>query len=337
MSPIIEFRDVGKTFGDVTVLEGVDLTVEAGEVFAIIGYSGAGKSTLVRLVNALEPVTSGRVLVDGTDLTGLGERRLREVRRGIGMVFQQFNLLRSRTVFGNVAYPLRIAGWDRAARERRVAELLSFVGITDKAWHYPDQLSGGQKQRVGIARALATNPKILLADESTSALDPETTGEVLRLLRRVNTELGVTIVAITHEMEVVREIADRVAVLDSGRVVEQGTVAEVFGAPKTETARRFVETVLRDRPSDDDLARIRTRHGGRLVTTRIRDDQRIGAVLSEAVARHDVRFEIVHGGIKELGGASFGGLTLELLGADADVDALLAELRETTEVEELVA
>ena len=337
MSPIIEFRDVGKTFGDVTALEGVDLTVEAGEVFAIIGYSGAGKSTLVRLVNALEPVTSGRVLVDGTDLTGLGERRLREVRRGIGMVFQQFNLLRSRTVFGNVAYPLRIAGWDRAARERRVAELLSFVGITDKAWHYPDQLSGGQKQRVGIARALATNPKILLADESTSALDPETTGEVLRLLRRVNTELGVTIVAITHEMEVVREIADRVAVLDSGRVVEQGTVAEVFGAPKTETARRFVETVLRDRPSDDDLARIRTRHGGRLVTTRIRDDQRIGAVLSEAVARHDVRFEIVHGGIKELGGASFGGLTLELLGADADVDALLAELRETTEVEELVA
>ncbi|GAA2796418.1 methionine ABC transporter ATP-binding protein [Saccharopolyspora taberi] len=337
MSPVIEFRDVRKTFGAVTALEGVDLTVDAGEVFAIIGYSGAGKSTLVRLINALEPVSSGRVLVDGTDLTGLGERRLREVRRGIGMVFQQFNLLRSRTVFGNVAYPLRIAGWNKADRERRVAELLSFVGITDKAWHYPDQLSGGQKQRVGIARALATNPKILLADESTSALDPETTGEVLRLLKRVNTELGVTIVAITHEMEVVREIADRVAVLDSGRIVEQGPVAEVFGSPRTETTRRFVETVLRDRPSGDDLARIRARHGGRLVTARIRDDQRIGAVLSDAVARHRVRFEIVYGGVKELGGASFGGLTLELVGADTDVDAVIAELREATEVQELIA
>ncbi|MEU3270329.1 methionine ABC transporter ATP-binding protein [Saccharomonospora sp. NPDC006951] len=339
-STLIEFRDVGKTFRsgsgkDVVALDGVDLTVEAGEVFAIIGYSGAGKSTLVRLINALEPVTSGSVLVDGVDLTTLSERKLRRVRLGIGMIFQQFNLLKSRTVFGNVAYPLKIAGWDKAARERRVAELLNFVGISDKAWHYPSQLSGGQQQRVGIARALATNPKILLADESTSALDPETTGEVLRLLKRVNAELGVTIVVITHEMEVVREIADRVAVLDAGKVVEHGPVAEVFTNPKQDTTRRFVETVLRDQPSGDNLARIRSRHSGRLVTTRVGDDRAIGSVLSGALGKHGVRFEIVYGGISELGGRSVGGLTLELIGEEAAVDALVAELREATEVEEL--
>ena len=341
-TPLIELRDVTKVFttagrGRVTALDGIDLTIEAGDIFAIIGYSGAGKSTLVRLINALERVTSGRVIVDGIDLTTLSERRLREVRRGIGMIFQQFNLLRSRTVFGNIAYPLKIAGWSKADIEKRVAELLNFVGILDKAWHYPDQLSGGQKQRVGIARALATNPKILLADESTSALDPETTADVLRLLKRVNTELGVTIVVITHEMEVVREIADRVAVLDSGRIIEQGRVLDVFTDPQHETTRRFVGTVLRDQPEGTNLERIRARHPGRLVTARVRDDRNIGAVLSNAHARHGVSFEIVYGGIKELAGQSFGGLTLELIGDDSGVDALIAELREITEVQEVAS
>jgi D-methionine transport system ATP-binding protein len=290
----------------------------------------------VRLINALERVTSGSVLVDGADITKLSERRLREVRLGIGMVFQQFNLLRSRTVFGNVAYPLKVAGWNKADRERRVAELLQFVGIADRAWHYPDQLSGGQKQRVGIARALATNPKILLADESTSALDPETTGEVLRLLQRVNSEFGVTIVVITHEMEVVREIADRVAVLEEGRVIEHGPVREVFASPRERTTKRFVETVLRARPDPADLERIRQRHPGRLVIARVSDDRRVGAVLSDALGRYDVRFEVVYGGVKELGSTSFGSLTLELIGADAAVDKLIADLRAATDVEELV-
>ncbi|SFJ42910.1 D-methionine transport system ATP-binding protein [Amycolatopsis sacchari] len=336
---IVEFRGVTKTFGTgaqaVTAVDGVDLAIEAGQVFGIIGYSGAGKSTLVRLINALEPVTSGQVLVDGVDLSTLSERELRRVRAGIGMVFQQFNLLRSRTVFGNVAYPLKVAGWDRERRRRRVAELLNFVGIADKAWSYPDQLSGGQKQRVGIARALATNPKILLADEATSALDPGTTAEVLRLLKRVNTELGVTIVVITHEMDVVREIADRVAVLDDGRIVEEGTVYDMFSAPKSATARRFVRTVLRETPEGADLERLRARHGGRLIAARVDDAGRLGAVLSDAVSRHGVRFEIVYGGITTLSGRSFGGLTLELLGEPAGVDALVAELRTTTEIEEL--
>jgi D-methionine transport system ATP-binding protein len=335
-APLIEFRDVTKSFGGVTALDGVDLSIEAGEVYAVIGHSGAGKSTLVRLINALERVTSGSVLVDGADITKLSERRLREVRLGIGMVFQQFNLLRSRTVFGNVAYPLKVAGWNKADRERRVAELLQFVGIADRAWHYPDQLSGGQKQRVGIARALATNPKILLADESTSALDPETTGEVLRLLQRVNSEFGVTIVVITHEMEVVREIADRVAVLEEGRVIEHGPVREVFASPRERTTKRFVETVLRARPDPADLERIRQRHPGRLVIARVSDDRRVGAVLSDALGRYDVRFEVVYGGVKELGSTSFGSLTLELIGADAAVDKLIADLRAATDVEELV-
>ncbi|OZM71631.1 methionine ABC transporter ATP-binding protein [Amycolatopsis antarctica] len=341
VTPIIEFRGVRKEFatGDRTVvaLDGIDLSIDEGEVFAVIGYSGAGKSTLVRLVNALEPATSGSVRVDGTDLTTVRERDLRAVRRDIGMIFQQFNLLRSRTVFGNVAYPLRVAGWDKARREERVTELLRFVGITDKAWHYPDQLSGGQKQRVGIARALATSPRILLADESTSALDPETTGDVLRLLQRVNTELGVTIVVITHEMDVVRRIADTVAVLDSGRVVEQGSVLDVFTAPEAVATRGFVQSVLHDRPGGEELRGIRERHPGRLVTAALRDDRRIGTVLSGAVGRHDVRFEIVHGGIKDLGGRSIGRLTLELIGTDPDVDALIAELRQHTEVEEVPA
>ncbi|MFF1573087.1 methionine ABC transporter ATP-binding protein [Leifsonia sp. NPDC058292] len=338
---LIEFRDVTKSFrsGDtsITAIDGVSLSVERGEIFGIIGYSGAGKSTLVRLVNALERVTSGAILIDGVDITQLPEPKLRDVRAGIGMIFQQFNLFRSRTVFGNIAYPLKVAGWSKEKRKARVAELLAFVGLTDKAWVYPDQLSGGQKQRVGIARALATNPAILLADESTSALDPETTADVLALLKRVNVELGVTIMVITHEMEVVRSIADRVAVLDSGRVIESGSVFDLFSDPQTVTAQRFVGTVLRNQPGADDIERLRGKHAGRIVSARIHDDGRLGAVLSDAVGRHDVRFEIVYGGISALQGRSFGSLTLELIGEDSGVDALIAELREVTEVEEVAA
>ncbi|UAJ78135.1 methionine ABC transporter ATP-binding protein [Leifsonia sp. ZF2019] len=341
MSPIIEFRGVTKSFrsGDATVtaVEDIDLAVERGEIFGIIGYSGAGKSTLLRLINALEHATSGSIVVDGRELTALKERELRSVRAGIGMIFQQFNLFRSRTVFGNIAYPLKVAGWPADERKTRVAELLAFVGLTEKAWAYPDQLSGGQKQRVGIARALATNPDILLADEATSALDPETTADVLALLKRVNEELGVTIVVITHEMEVVRSIADRVAVLDSGRVIEQGSVFEVFSDPQTSTARRFVGTVLRNQPEAADIERLRGKHTGRIVSARITDDGRLGSVLSDAVGRHGVRFEIVYGGISALQGRSFGSLTLELLGEPAAVDALVAELRTVTEVEEVAA
>jgi D-methionine transport system ATP-binding protein len=341
MTPVIEFRDVTKVYPGkntaVTAVDGISLSIERGEIFAVIGYSGAGKSTLARLVNVLERPTSGDVVIDGRAVSSLSERDVRPVRATIGTVFQQFNLFRSRTVYGNVAYPLKVAGWSKEAIEARVTELLHFVGITDKAWVYPDQLSGGQKQRVGIARALANKPTILLADEATSALDPETTHDVLRLLKRVNAELGVTIVVITHEMDVVRTIADRVAVLEQGRVIEIGSTFDVFASPQTSTARTFVGTVLRDRPDEAEVARLGAAHRGRLVSVGITDGNGIGAVLGAAARDGDVGFEIVHGGIGALDGRSFGTLTLALTGSDPAVTAVVERLRDITAVAELTA
>jgi D-methionine transport system ATP-binding protein len=338
VATIIEFDGVTKAFGpkgsQVNAVEGLDLRIDEGEIFGIIGHSGAGKSTLVRLVNGLERITSGRLVVDGVDISTLPEAKLRPVRARTGMIFQQFNLFRSRTVAGNVAYPLRVAGWPKAQRDARVAELLDFVGLLDRAHSYPDQLSGGQKQRVGIARALAASPRILLADEATSALDPETTQDVLDLLRRVNRELGVTILLITHEMDVVRRIADRVAVLDGGRIVETGSVFDVFATPQTDTARRFVSTVLHDRPNEGDLERLRGTHQGRIITAHVQDGSRVGSVLSDA-GRHGVRFEIVFGGISSLQDRSFGSLTIELTGPDSGVAAVIDELRAVTPVSEV--
>ncbi|GAA1993809.1 methionine ABC transporter ATP-binding protein [Isoptericola halotolerans] len=345
--PIISFRDAVKEFpargprrrrhrpqraGAVRAVDGVTLDIAAGEVFGVIGYSGAGKSTLVRLVNALETTTAGSVVVDGTDLSGLSEARLRPVRAGIGMIFQQFNLLRSRTAAGNVAYPLEVAGWSKADRDARVAELLEFVGIADKADSYPSALSGGQKQRVGIARALATNPRILLADEATSALDPETTADVLALLQRVNRELGITVVVITHEMEVVRSICHRVAVMERGRVVELGDAYQVFSAPQQAVTRRFVASALRDRPSPAVLRRLRGRHPGRIVTVRIDEVSGSSAQVMEVLADRGVHGTIVYGGITEVAERPYGSLTLELVGSDTEVSAALAGLHAVTAV-----
>jgi len=337
VSPIIEFRDVSKVFpspgGPIRAVDGVDLSIEAGEIFGVIGYSGAGKSTLVRLINGLERVTSGQLVVDGDDVASLTERQLELKRRDIGMIFQQFNLFSSRTVAGNVAFPLKVAGWPKADRDRRIAELLDFVGLLDRAHSYPDQLSGGQKQRVGIARALAASPKILLADESTSALDPQTTQDVLRLLRKVNTELGITIVVITHELEVVRAIADRVAVLEEGRVAEHGTVFDIFTKPQADVTQRFVSTVIHDRPRGDNLVRLRRAHSGRIVTATIADGSRLGGILASAGAL-SVTFEIVYGGIGTLQDQSFGSLTLALDGPHDAVETIVARLREVTTIEE---
>jgi D-methionine transport system ATP-binding protein len=313
----------------------VDLNVEAGEIVGIVGYSGAGKSTLVRLVNALEPATGGTITVDGTVITGLSERRLQQVRRGIGMIFQQFNLFHSRTVYGNIAYPLTVAGMARAEQHERIVELLTFVGLADKAHAHIEQLSGGQKQRVGIARALATRPSILLADEATSALDPETTVDVLNLLRKVNEELGVTILVITHEMEVVRSIADRVVVMEQGRIVEEGTAFQLFSRPQHPATQRFVRTLVDDVPDARTVEAIRRQHPGRLVTLSFRDESvRQAAVFAELV-RRDVEFELVHGGVEQVRGRAFGHLTLELRGDDSRVDdavRAVSALVETTEV-----
>ncbi|NII41948.1 D-methionine transport system ATP-binding protein [Curtobacterium flaccumfaciens] len=333
MVALVELRGVTKSYrradtGEtVTAVEGVDLDVHQGEVLGVIGYSGAGKSTLVRLVNALELPSSGTVTVAGQELTAIPERDRRRARRRIGMVFQQFNLFRSRTIAGNVAYPLKVAGVAKAERDRRVAELLDFVGLLDRAYAYPEQLSGGQKQRVGIARALAADPELLLADEATSALDPETTSEVLALLRRVNRELGVTIIVITHEMDAVRRIADRVAVMEQGRVVEVGDVYDVFSAPTTEAAQRFVRTALHDRPSAETVARLHERHPGRLVSVRITDESGLQGRIDQAFRDTSVTAELVFGGVSEIRERRIGSLTYELGGTDADVDRAVGALR----------
>ncbi|SFI20070.1 MULTISPECIES: methionine ABC transporter ATP-binding protein [Microbacterium] len=309
------FPPAGKDAAPVTAVDDVSLAVEAGEICGIIGYSGAGKSTVLRLVNALETPTAGALEIDGTDITRLRERDLRRLRGDIGMIFQQFNLFDSRTVAGNVAYPLEVAGRPRAEIHARVEELLRFVGLADKARSHPEQLSGGQKQRVGIARALATSPRILLADEATSALDPDTTQEVLALLKRVNVEFGITILVITHEMEVIRSIADRVVVMEHGRVIEEGAVFDILASPQHPATRRFVASIIEEVPVGAQLQTLRERHPGRIVTFRVRDREGAQGDVFAALAAEGVRFEVVHGGINDIRGRVFGHLTLALAGA----------------------
>ncbi|MER7303669.1 methionine ABC transporter ATP-binding protein [Nocardioides sp. NPDC127514] len=337
----LRLRNVTKTYpaakgrDEVHAVVDVDLDIAAGDVQAIVGYSGAGKSTLVRLLNGLEPATSGSIQVGGTELVGLHERQLRPIRLGIGMIFQQFNLLESRTVWGNLAYPLQIAGIDKAEQQRRISELLHFVGLPDKAHTYPRNLSGGQKQRVGIARALTTNPSLLLADEATSALDPETTHEVLRLLKRVNEEFGTTIVAITHEMEVVRELADHVAVMENGRVVESGAVYDVFSAPQQPVTRRFVGTVVDDEPAADTLSAMKSRHPGRFVKLELREGGPRQTDIFAVLLERGITFELVFGGIEEIQGTTFGNLTLALDGPATSVDEAVRELAALVPAKEL--
>jgi D-methionine transport system ATP-binding protein len=340
--PIVSLQGVTKSYpptardgAPVVAVDDVSLDIAQGDVFGIIGYSGAGKSTLVRLINALEPATSGHLIVDGVDITTLSERELRRVRGGIGMIFQQFNLFSAKTVKANIAYPLKLAGWAKADIDARVAELLAFVGLSDKAKAYPEQLSGGQKQRVGIARALATRPAILLADEATSALDPQTTHEVLELLRRVNREQGVTIVVITHEMDVIQTLATKVAVMENGRVVEQGDVFEVFSNPQNPASQRFVGTVIKGVPTPAEQASLRARHEGRLVTFSFRDGDSSQAQVFLDLAEAGLEFELVYGGINDIRGRAFGHLTLAIRGADPAIDAALGRIRAHATVTEI--
>lgn len=339
---IVSFSNVSKTFpptqrgsAPLVAIDSVDLDIQAGEIFGIIGYSGAGKSTLVRLINALEPATSGRIEVKGAEITGQPERRLRALRLGIGMIFQQFNLFSSKTVWGNIEYPLQVAGIKQPERNARISDLLNFVGLADKAASYPDQLSGGQKQRVGIARALATSPDILLADEATSALDPETTQEVLALLRQVNEQFGTTIVVITHEMEVIKSIAHRVAVMDAGRIIEVGPVFDIFSDPQTEASRRFVSTVVQAVPTPDELALLRVRHPGRIVTLSFRDGNDSQSSVFLELGRRAVGFELIYGGINDIQGRTFGHLTLALTGPDDVIDQAIASIESFVVVSEV--
>ena len=258
---MIEFQNVSKIFKtkecEVKALENVSLTIEDGDIYGIIGFSGAGKSTLIRTINALEVPTSGKVLVDGEDINALKQSKLRQKRKKIGMIFQQFNLLESKTVYHNIALPLILEKAPKEEIDKKVKEVLRFVELEDKKDVYVSQLSGGQKQRVGIARALTTTPDILLCDEATSALDPQTTESILKLLKKINREMGVTILLITHQMQVAQMICNKVAVMENGQVVESGSVLDVFGKPQAPVTRRFVQTVVNDQIPESILSLVK--------------------------------------------------------------------------------
>lgn len=336
---MIEFKDVSKTFKlgkrEIHAVKNVSLTIEKGEIFGIIGFSGAGKSTLLRLVNMLERPSSGSVHILQTDVGKLSAKALRARRRNIGMIFQNFNLFNSRTVAGNVAYPLRLTSISKKEIETRVAELLQFVGLSDKAKDYPDQLSGGQKQRVGIARALATSPDILICDEATSALDPDTTADILRLLKKVNKELGITILLITHEMHVIQSICDKVAVMENGEVIESGNVFDTFTDPQHRTTKRFIKSVQQDLPSDQILKEWHASGGGKLYRIIFKGDRANEPLLSTITKKHSIDFNIVYGAVRELQEKLFGDLIISFIGERENIDNALSELKDIVEVKEV--
>ena len=323
-------RGLEATLGGHQVLRGVSLEVAPGEIFGIVGRSGAGKSTLLRCVNLLERPDSGTVSVLGQEMTRLDDAALRSARRGIGMVFQHFNLLSARTVAGNIAFPLEIAGIPRAEREARVAELLPLVGLEARRDAYPAQLSGGQKQRVGIARALASRPRVLLCDEATSALDPETTGEILALLRSIRDRLDLTVLLITHEMAVVKAICDRVAVMEAGRVIEQGRVFDVFTRPRHPTTRRFVAEVIGHVVPPGTLAQLPPPNPGeerRLLQVLFAGPSSTRAVVSEASRRFGLDLNIVSGRIDAIGAEPYGLMALAAYGPPPVVAEATAWMR----------
>ncbi|MFO1922206.1 methionine ABC transporter ATP-binding protein [Pseudomonas aeruginosa] len=324
---MIEFHDVHKTYRvagrEIPALQPTRLNIQAGQIFGLIGHSGAGKSTLLRLINRLEEPSGGRILVEGEDVTALDAEGLRRFRQRVGMIFQHFNLLSSKTVADNIAMPLRLAGgFSRAEVDARVSELLARVGLSDHARKYPAQLSGGQKQRVGIARALACRPSILLCDEATSALDPQTTASVLQLLAEINRELKLTIVLITHEMDVIRRVCDQVAVMDGGAIVEQGDVADVFLHPQHPTTRRFVfeaERVDEDERHDD-FAHV----PGLILRLTFRGEATYAPLPGTVARQTGVDYSILSGRIDRIKDTPYGQLTLALVGGD--LEAAMSQL-----------
>ena len=297
---IIRLSDVRRRFGETPALDGISLTVRKGEIFGIIGRSGAGKSTLIRCLNGLERADSGEIHIDGRDIAGLAEKELQPLRRRIGMIFQHFNLLSAKTVEENIALPLKIEGVAKPERLQRARELLDLVGLSDKAKAYPASLSGGQKQRVGIARALAARPALLLSDEATSALDPETTRSILSLLKDINRKLGLTVVLITHEMEVIRSIADRVAVIDAGKIVEEGQVWSVFGNPQTAITRSLLGSIRPQLP-EHIAARLSPVSGSEaILSVDLAGPEAQGALFGDLSAALPHSFRLVHGGIDHI-------------------------------------
>ena len=319
---MIELKHLSKTYRtqekEIVALEDINLTINDGEIFGIIGLSGAGKSTLVRCINLLEEPTDGQVIIDGKSVTELSRKELLKLRQSIGMIFQGFNLLAQRSVLNNVCYPLEIAGVGRKEAKARAMELLHMVGLADRANSYPSQLSGGQKQRVAIARALATSPKYLLCDEATSALDPNTTRSILELLREINNSLGVTIVVITHEMKVIDQICDRVAVIDHSRIAEEGKVSEVFTNPRSQIARDLI--IPKERTVLDTA-------GGRRLRLTFEGEYSNAPVISEMVLECQAPVNILFADTKEFEGVIHGQMIIELPKDQHQADKIIVWLR----------
>ena len=328
---MIEIKNISKQFhtaeGMVEALKDVSLFIPDGDIFGIIGMSGAGKSTLVRCINMLERPTQGSVMIDGVDLCGLPERRLRELRRDISMIFQGFNLLMQRDCLSNVCFPLELAGMSKPVARKRALELLDVVGLRDKAKAYPAQLSGGQQQRVAIARALATDPKVLLCDEATSALDPTTTNSILDLIRSINEKLGITVIIITHQMSVVESVCKHVAILDNGTVVEQGEVTEVFSHPKSTAARRLV---FPEGDSDSLIAGDAEQRFIRVVFNGARATA--SPLIAKMAVERGIEASIAYASTRSIGGKAYGSMLLSIPGSDVAVQAAIGYLTQTPDV-----
>ena len=333
---MIRLENVSKTFTDsnkeVHAVNNVSLTINDGDIFGIIGFSGAGKSTLVRCINLLEKPTDGKVFVDDAEITTLSGKELRKARKKIGMIFQHFNLMPSRTIFGNVAYPLRGSGLSKEEIKEKVHHLLELVGISEKENAFPSQLSGGQKQRVAIARALANDPNILLCDEATSALDPQTTKSILKLLQQLNQTLGITVVVITHEMAVVKEICNRVAVMDHGDVVEEGEVFHVFASPKEPLTRSFIKTTSNLQKIEElieaDSPVVATKKGELIVRLSYVEKNTSEPLISTVTQKFGIILNIVFADVEIVQNAPIGGTVAIVSGESSRIDEALQYLRD---------
>ncbi|MDD2447395.1 MAG: methionine ABC transporter ATP-binding protein [Tissierellia bacterium] len=325
---MISIQNLSKDFTNgkeiLTAVDNISLNVNKGEIFGIIGLSGAGKSTLIRCINRLEEPTSGKIFIDNVDLTSLDKESLRLMRKEIGMIFQHFNLLSQKTVYDNIAFPLELNGENKDQIDKRVNLLLEYVELTDKKYSYPSQLSGGQKQRVAIARAIANNPKILLSDEGTSALDPRTTKSILSLLNRIRREFGITIVMITHQMEVVKDICDRVAIMEDGKIVETNTVESIFREPKTKTASTFISSM--SNTIEDEVINPKDFNGILIRLSYLGNDAN-QPIVSKAIKQFDINVNILSGNINKLQETNVGHLILELTGDDDQISKAISHLR----------
>lgn len=334
--PIISIEHLEKRFSgknaDVFALRGIDLAIGRGDIFGIIGKSGAGKSTLVRCINMLERPTAGSVFFEGRDLCRLPEAALRKARRSMGMIFQQFNLLMQRTALQNVCFPLELTGAPRDETRKRAEELLDMVGLANRMDSYPSQLSGGQKQRVGIARAIVSNPSVLLSDEATSALDPETVKSILQLLKDINKKMGITIIMITHQMEVIKEIAEQVAVIEKGKIIEQGSVVDLFTNPQTETLKKFVGSVM----SSDVPEQLSHMHISKekkaesdqtIISLKFRGDVANEPIIANLIRKYNLDVSILYGSIDYIQNVSFGRLIIMINGHEDDMKKALGHLQ----------